>query len=102
MSLQTATFRGGLLFVFELNSDNIWLRGPLVNLYRFAVRIGAEPRMRGSAPPTGGGLQVFLDQLGELVEKVCGIMLPGARLGVVIATLRSSCPCDASFDFAGV
>jgi len=36
------------------------------------------------APPTGRRLQLFLDQIGELIEKVGGVMRPGRSFGMIL------------------
>src|SRR4029077_7927890 len=41
---------------------------------------------RALRPPTGRRLQVFLDQLSELVEKVGGVMRPGRSFRMILHT----------------
>src|SRR6516162_8352266 len=76
----------GLLFV-ALNMKQCERLSALVNCSRFAVRsatlaFAANP----TTTPIGRRLQVLVNQLSELIEKVSGVMRPGCSFGMILHT----------------
>src|SRR5260370_36340297 len=104
MNVEATAILVTVVFLFvDLNMNQSHPLSGWVNCSRFAVRSALVTCCNAhTTPPTGRRLQVFLDQLSELVEKVGGVMRPGRSFRMILHTEGWQLLVTHSFDCAVV